>query len=102
MYIYYFESCRDPQLLPDVAMGEDINPPINILLSLGKKNSLTTGKGESMTVKTIKKNTKKNVSGFSKYFRHWRNKKVYYAKDYGYEVWPFGKKQKASDYALNS
>jgi|LSQX01.1.fsa_nt_gb hypothetical protein len=37
-------------------------------------------------------NKKKNKTDFGKYFRHWRNGKIYYAKDYGYKVWPFGKK----------
>ena len=36
------------------------------------------------------KNTKKEKT-FRAYFKHYRNGKIYYAKDYGYKAWPFGK-----------
>ena len=32
-------------------------------------------------------------SGFSKWFRHYLNGKVYYAADYGHRAWPIGKHQ---------
>ena len=29
------------------------------------------------------------------YFKHYRNGKIYYAKDYGYKSWPIGKNKKS-------
>lgn len=30
-------------------------------------------------------------ASFGTSFKHWRSGKIYYAKDYGYKVWPFRK-----------